>query len=81
MSVLPDIIKNQNNSDISYELGTFLGKGGFAKCYEFRQVSDRKLYAGKVVPKRLLSKEILMVSILSGCKAIHIGHITLSHII
>ena len=54
MSDLPDIIKNQNNSDISYELGTFLGKSGFAKCYEFRQVSDRKLYAGKVVPKRLL---------------------------
>ena len=63
MSDLPDIIKNQNNSDISYELGKFLGKGGFAKCYEFRQISDRKLYAGKVVPKKLLSNDLVMVSI------------------
>ena len=54
MSELPNIIKNQNNSDISYELGKFLGKGGFAKCYEFRQVSDGKVYAGKIVPKTLL---------------------------
>ena len=64
MSDLPDIIKNQNNSKISYELGQFLGKGGFAKCYEFRQVSDRKVYAGKVVPKTLLSNDLLKVSIL-----------------
>ena len=54
MSDLPNIIKNQNNSEISYELGKFLGKGGFAKCYEFRQVSDGKVYAGKIVPKTLL---------------------------
>ena len=54
MSDLPNIIKNQNNSEVSYELGKFLGKGGFAKCYEFRQVSDGKVYAGKIVPKTLL---------------------------
>lgn len=64
MSDLPNIIQNQNNSKISYELGQFLGKGGFAKCYEFRQVSDRKVYAGKVVPKTLLSNDLLKVSIL-----------------
>ena len=81
MSDLPDIIKNQNNSDISYELGKFLGKGGFAKCYEFRQISDRKLYAGKVVPKKLLSNDLVMVSILNICKAVHISHVTGPHII
>ena len=65
MSDLQNIIKNQNNSEISYELGKFLGKGGFAKCYEFRQVSDGKVYAGKVVPKTLLKNDLLMVSSLS----------------
>ena len=65
MSELPNIIKNQNNSEISYELGKFLGKGGFAKCYEFRQMSDGKVYAGKVVPKTLLSNDLVMVSSLS----------------
>ena len=64
MSDLPNIIKNQNNFKISYELGRFLGKGGFAKCYEFRQVSDCKVYAGKVVPKKLLSNDLVKVSIL-----------------
>ena len=63
MSDPPNIIKNQNNSKISYELGQFLGKGGFAKCYQFRQVSDRKVYAGKVVPKKLLSNDLAKVSI------------------
>ena len=62
MSNLPNIIKNQNNSEISYKLGKFLGKGGFAKCYEFRQVSDGKVYAGKIVPKTLLKNDLLMVS-------------------
>ena len=65
MSNLPNIIKNQNNSEISYKLGKFLGKGGFAKCYEFRQVSDGKVYAGKIVPKTLLKNDLLMVSSLS----------------
>ena len=65
MSDLPNIIKNQNNSEISYELGKFLGKGGFAKCYKFRQVSDGKVYAGKIVPKTLLKNDLLIVSSLS----------------
>ena len=65
MSDLPNIIRNQNNSEISYELGKFLGKGGFAKCYEFRQMSDGKVYAGKIVPKTLLKNDLLIVSSLS----------------
>ena len=53
---LPKVIKDTVNSEIAYEKGKFLGKGGFAKCYEFFRMSDRKLYAGKVVPKTLLQK-------------------------
>ena len=59
---LPRIIKDTINSDISYEKGKFLGKGGFAKCYEFYRIPDRRLYAGKVVPKSLLQKSHQKVS-------------------
>ena len=59
---LPKIIKDTVNSEIAYEKGKFLGKGGFAKCYEFFRLSDRKLYAGKVVPKTLLQKSHQKVS-------------------
>ena len=53
---LPKIIKDTVNTEIAYEKGKFLGKGGFAKCYEFWRMSDHKLFAGKVVPKTLLQK-------------------------
>ena len=62
---LPEIIKNtssESNSEICYEKGKFLGKGGFAKCFEFHQISDKKLYAGKIVPKSLLVDDFIKVS-------------------
>lgn len=40
-----------------YEKGKFLGKGGFAHCYELRNKSTGELFAGKVVPKALLIKQ------------------------
>ena len=44
------------NFQATYRRGKFLGKGGFAKCYEF--VKNGKLvYAGKIVPKTLLVKQ------------------------
>ena len=61
---LPKIIKDTVNPEIAYEKGKFLGKGGFAKCYEFFRLSDRKLYAGKVVPKTLLQKSHQKVCII-----------------
>ena len=76
MSHIPKIIKNQNNSEISYELGQFIGKGGFAKCYEFQQVSDRKVYAGKVVPKKLLSNDLAKVSILMSIGIIYLNRLS-----
>ena len=46
----------QPNFQATYRRGKFLGKGGFAKCYEF--VKNGKLvYAGKIVPKTLLVKQ------------------------
>ncbi|KAM4632579.1 serine/threonine-protein kinase PLK1 [Discoglossus pictus] len=36
--------------------GRFLGKGGFAKCYEITDLESREVLAGKIVPKSLLLK-------------------------
>ncbi|XP_061456190.1 serine/threonine-protein kinase PLK1 [Rhineura floridana] len=39
-----------------YLLGRFLGKGGFAKCYEITDAESKEVFAGKIVPKSLLLK-------------------------
>jgi len=39
-----------------YERGRFLGKGGFAKCYELKDLATGEAVAGKIVPKSLLTK-------------------------
>uniref|UniRef100_A0A3B3Q384 Serine/threonine-protein kinase PLK n=1 Tax=Paramormyrops kingsleyae TaxID=1676925 RepID=A0A3B3Q384_9TELE len=39
-----------------YRRGRFLGKGGFAKCYEITDMDTGEVFAGKVVPKALLLK-------------------------
>ncbi|XP_071853198.1 serine/threonine-protein kinase PLK1-like isoform X1 [Apostichopus japonicus] len=39
-----------------YTKGRFLGKGGFAKCYELLDSETNKNYAGKIVSKALLVK-------------------------
>ncbi|CAO4366900.1 unnamed protein product [Caenorhabditis nigoni] len=40
-----------------YEKGRFLGKGGFAHCYELTNRTTREVVAGKVVPKTMLVKQ------------------------
>ncbi|XP_005505819.2 serine/threonine-protein kinase PLK1 [Columba livia] len=40
----------------SFVRGRFLGKGGFARCYELAEAEGREVFAGKVVPKSLLVK-------------------------
>ncbi|OWZ09041.1 PLK/PLK-Unclassified protein kinase, partial [Phytophthora megakarya] len=40
----------------TYVKGKFLGKGGFARCYELKCEQTGKLYAGKVVAKKSLVK-------------------------
>ncbi|CAF3726918.1 unnamed protein product [Adineta steineri] len=39
-----------------YAKGKFLGKGGFARCYELTDVNTGQIYAGKIVPKTMLVK-------------------------
>ena len=47
------------NGDVAikkYSKGKFLGKGGFAKCYEATNLDTKKVYAAKIIPKNSLTK-------------------------
>jgi len=46
-----------SNSNTRYQRGKFLGKGGFARCYEILSSRGGAPYAGKIVPKSLLTKQ------------------------
>jgi len=47
------------NGDVyikKYLRGKFLGKGGFAKCYEFTNLESKRVTAAKVIAKSSLTK-------------------------
>lgn len=52
---IPDVVVDPSSKK-SYQKGRFLGKGGFAKCYELTDLQTKEVFAGKVVPKTLLIK-------------------------
>ncbi|GCC36162.1 serine/threonine-protein kinase PLK1 [Chiloscyllium punctatum] len=52
---IPDILVNPKTMK-RYVRGRFLGKGGFAKCYEISDMETNEVFAGKIVPKTLLLK-------------------------
>ncbi|KAL3199361.1 hypothetical protein MRX96_014011 [Rhipicephalus microplus] len=52
---LPDLVVDKKGKK-EYVRGKFLGKGGFAKCYELTDKATNVVYAGKVVSKALLLK-------------------------
>jgi polo-like kinase 1 len=39
-----------------YARGKFLGKGGFAKCYEATNLETKKVMAAKIIAKSTLTK-------------------------
>ncbi|XP_048728781.1 serine/threonine-protein kinase PLK1-like [Ostrea edulis] len=53
---VPDIVIDPGNGK-RYLKGRFLGKGGFAKCYELTDTDTKEIFAGKIVPKSLLVKQ------------------------
>jgi polo-like kinase 1 len=53
---VPDVVYDSNMKK-TYTKGKFLGKGGFARCYELIDNQTQKIYAGKVVSKTLLVKK------------------------
>uniref|UniRef100_A0AAY4C5T7 Serine/threonine-protein kinase PLK n=1 Tax=Denticeps clupeoides TaxID=299321 RepID=A0AAY4C5T7_9TELE len=52
---VPDVLLD-TRAKKRYLRGRFLGKGGFAKCYEITDVDTKEVFAGKVVSKSLLLK-------------------------
>lgn len=53
---IPDILLDSRSSK-RYARGKFLGKGGFAKCYEITDLETQQVFAGKIVPKSLILKQ------------------------
>ncbi|XP_071547692.1 serine/threonine-protein kinase PLK1 [Panulirus ornatus] len=52
---IPEIIVDSSTGK-KYQRGKFLGKGGFAKCYELTDMKTKEIFAGKIVAKSLLVK-------------------------
>ncbi|XP_050528364.1 serine/threonine-protein kinase polo-like [Daktulosphaira vitifoliae] len=52
---IPEIIVD-NKTNKKYQRGSFLGKGGFAKCYEIVDMRTKEVFAGKIVSKKYLLK-------------------------
>jgi polo-like kinase 1 len=51
-----------------YEKGKFLGKGGFARVYEFRNVETKRIFATKVITKASLAKSRAKQKLMSEIK-------------
>ncbi|EFX85823.1 hypothetical protein DAPPUDRAFT_309099 [Daphnia pulex] len=54
--IIPDILLDPGTKK-RYVRGKFLGKGGFAKCYELTDSATNQIFAGKIVSKQLLQKQ------------------------
>ncbi|KAJ9579499.1 hypothetical protein L9F63_004847 [Diploptera punctata] len=53
---IPDEIHDSSNGTV-YKKGRFLGKGGFALCYELTDNKSNAVFAGKVVSKKMMTKQ------------------------
>jgi polo-like kinase 1 len=51
-----------------YLKGKFLGKGGFAKCYECTSIENKKVYAAKIILKSSLTKSRAKQKLMSEIK-------------
>ena len=70
------IVKTNGETNIrKYAKGKFLGKGGFAKCYEFTNLTNDKTMAAKIIPKASLKKNRHRQKLLSEIKI----HRSLNH--
>lgn len=67
--------KNGETSVRKWVKGRFLGKGGFAKVYEFTNVDSKKVYAAKIINKANLTKKRAKQKLISEIKI----HKSLNH--
>ena len=59
------------NGDLAirkYTKGKFLGKGGFAKCYEFTNIESKRVTAAKIIAKSSLTKSRAKQKLMSEIK-------------
>mmetsp|Transcript_64108 Transcript_64108/g.111805 ORF Transcript_64108/g.111805 Transcript_64108/m.111805 type:complete len:936 (-) Transcript_64108:122-2929(-) len=48
--------RRKNGLPARYSKGRFLGKGGFAKCYEVQDMESKEIFAAKIVSKASITK-------------------------
>ena len=77
MAIIEEKIANIMGDPIikKYAKGKFLGKGGFAKCYEVTNLEKYYIYAAKIIPKATLRKSRHRQKLLSEIKI----HRSLNH--
>ena len=58
-SIIEEVIPTSKgeNKIRKYKLGRFLGKGGFAKCYELVCLDNNKIFAAKMIAKNSIKTE------------------------
>jgi polo-like kinase 1 len=67
--IIEEKIKNKSQKEArQYLKGRFLGKGGFAKCYEVQSLRTGNMYAAKVIDKKSLVKEKTKLKLVSEIK-------------
>lgn len=77
MPIIEEKIANVMGNPVikRYAKGKFLGKGGFARCYEFTNQETKQLFAAKIIPKASLRKTRHRQKLLSEIKI----HRSLNH--
>lgn len=68
-TIVEEKFKNGNEWAIrKYVKGKFLGKGGFAKCWEFINAEDDYVHAAKIIQKASLTKSRAKQKLMSEIK-------------
>ena len=70
LQIVNEYVKRSNGEAVvrSYNKGRFLGKGGFARVYEFINLETKQVYAGKIIEKHTLTKARLRQKLMSEIK-------------
>ena len=68
--VVEEKIVRNNGETITktYHKGRYLGKGGFARCYEFTSAETNKITAAKIIPKSTLTRSSAKRKLMSEIK-------------
>lgn len=63
----PSIVTEPEEGGERYSMGAFLGKGGFAVCYEGTLARNGRVFAMKVVRSQMPQKKMEEKVSLAGC--------------